>query len=54
MFAATAKKNRDVVHRGLKSFEGALEELTLELDSAAINELETHKKSLLHCIRLLC
>lgn len=53
MFAATAKKNRDVVHRGLKSFEGALEELTLELDSAAINELETHKKSLLHCIQKL-
>lgn len=53
MFAATAKKNRDVVHRGLKSFEVALEELTLELNSAAINELETHKKSLLHCIQKL-
>lgn len=53
MFAATAKKNRDVVHRGLKSFEEALEELTLELNSAAINELETHKKSLLHCIQKL-
>lgn len=53
MFAATAKKNLPTVKRWLKDFEEALEELTLELDGAAAVELESHKKSLLHCIEKL-